>query len=103
MRLAAAVAATVLILAQGHDARAAIGLLNTRLDSGLDWYVDKPARDAPVYPGFHAALSADGRLVPRLHFLVGGGLDAYRYGADQIRSQLFTVRSGLMVIPIDFD
>jgi outer membrane protein OmpA-like peptidoglycan-associated protein len=79
------------------------GLINTRFDSGVSWYLDKPSVDAPLYPGFHGTLSADAALYRRLSLEVAGSVDSYRYGPDQIRSALFVVRTGPMFVPIDFD
>lgn len=103
MRLATAMAVAATLGWAAPGARAASGSVNTRLDSGISWYLDKPQADAPVYPGFHAALNADGRVYRRLHFLVAGSIDAYRYGPDQSRSELFMVRGGPAFMPIEFD
>jgi|GEM_PF-4178342 len=103
MRIALLLAAALLILAAAPPSRAATGVVNTRFDSGLEWYLDKPPADAPVYAGFHGALSADGRIYRSLHLELVGSIDSYRYGAEQTRSELFVVRAGPMYVPIDFD
>jgi outer membrane protein OmpA-like peptidoglycan-associated protein len=103
MRLATAMAVAVPLAWAAPSARAASGLLNTRLDTGIAWYLDKPAVDAPVYPGFHVALNADARFYRRLHVLVGGSIDGYRHGPDQARSETFLVRGGPLIMPLEFD
>ena len=103
MKLAFAAVAAVQIVFAANSARAASGVVNTRFDSGVAWFLDKPQADAPVYAGFHGTLNADGRIYRRLHFLAAGSIDSYSYGADQTRSELFVVRGGPMVMPVDFD
>ena len=93
---------TVLLLPR-TSVLAASGLANTRFDTGVAWYLGKPSADAPLYPGFHGSLAADGVLYRRLHIEVAGSIDSYVYGADQTRSALFIVRAGPMFVPIDFD
>jgi outer membrane protein OmpA-like peptidoglycan-associated protein len=103
MRMPSAVMTVLLLGLAAVPAGATSGVVSTRFDSGLDWILDKPRADAPVYPGFHGSLSADGRLYRRLRLVVAGSIDSYRYGAEQIRSEIFMVRAGPMVIPVDFD
>jgi hypothetical protein len=103
MRLAAAAATVVALLALcGDEAYARSGAVNTRFDSGLNWYLDRPAADAPVYPGFHGSLGFDAIMYGRLHMLFAGSIEAYRYGAEQKRDQIFILRAGPMGLPIDF-
>ncbi len=104
MRLATAAAVTVsALLLPAARAAATSGLVGTRFDSGVSWFLDKPPADEPLYPGFHGSLSADGKVYRRLRLEVAGSIDSYRYGPEQIRSALFIVRGGPMFVPVDFD
>lgn len=91
---------TVLRAPQVH---AQIGSINTRFDSGLNWYVARPAGDSPVYPGFHGSLGLDIGLVRRVSTLIAGSIESYRHGAEQTRDNIFVARAGAMVTPLEFD